>query len=76
MMRIAHKLVKIVFVYLRTTDISKGGSFYKVLEGDLEESRRCMWVVGEGVDLLKLKIVIPLGEWIFINEEHTLNKCC
>jgi hypothetical protein len=29
-------------------------------------------VVGEGVDLLKLKIVIPLGEWIFINEEHTL----
>ncbi len=29
-------------------------------------------MVGEGVDLLKLKIVIPLGEWIFINEEHTL----
>jgi hypothetical protein len=42
MMRIAHKLVKIVFVYLRTIGISKGGSFYKVLEGDLEESRGCM----------------------------------
>jgi hypothetical protein len=40
MMIITHKLVIIVSSYLRTINSSKGGSFYKVLERDLEESRR------------------------------------
>jgi hypothetical protein len=39
MIRIVHKLVITVFGYLRTINSSKGGSFYKVLEGDLEESK-------------------------------------
>lgn len=29
---------------------SKRGSFFLIFEGDLEESRGGMWVVGEGVD--------------------------
>jgi hypothetical protein len=39
MMKIAHKLVIIVSGSLRTIGSSKGGSFYKALEGDLEESK-------------------------------------
>jgi hypothetical protein len=39
MMRKAHKLIIIISSYLRTINSSKGGSFYKVLERDLEESR-------------------------------------
>jgi len=39
MMKIANKVVRIIFGYLRTISNSKGGSFYKVLEGDLEESK-------------------------------------
>jgi hypothetical protein len=39
MIRIADKVVTIVFGYLRMISNSKGGCFYKVLEGDLEESR-------------------------------------
>ncbi len=39
MMRIVDKVVRIIFGYLRTISSSKGGSFYKVLEGDLEESK-------------------------------------
>jgi len=39
MMRIVDKVVRIIFDYLRTISSSKGGSFYKVLEGDLEESK-------------------------------------
>jgi hypothetical protein len=39
MMRIADKVVRIIFGYLRTINSNKGGFFYKVLEGDLEESK-------------------------------------
>jgi len=39
MMRIADKVVRIIFGYLRMISSSKRGSFYKVLEGDLEESK-------------------------------------
>jgi hypothetical protein len=39
MIIIANKVVIIVFGYLRMISNSKGGSFYKVLEGNLEESR-------------------------------------
>ncbi len=39
MIRIADKVVVIVFGYLRIISNSKGGSFYKVIEGDLEQSR-------------------------------------
>jgi hypothetical protein len=39
MIRIADKVVIIVFGYLRMISNSKEGSFYKVLEGDLEENR-------------------------------------
>jgi 16S rRNA G1207 methylase RsmC len=39
MIRIADKLVIIVFGYLRMISNSKRGSIYKVLEGNLEESR-------------------------------------
>jgi hypothetical protein len=39
MMRIADKVVIIIFGYLRTINNNKGGSFYKVLEGNLEESK-------------------------------------
>jgi hypothetical protein len=49
MMRIAHKLVITTSSYLRTTSSCKGGFFYKALEGDLEENRGGVWVVG-GVD--------------------------
>jgi hypothetical protein len=50
MMRIAHKLIIIVFGYLRTINSSKGGSFFKLLEGDLEESRGGVRVVGNKID--------------------------
>jgi hypothetical protein len=50
MMRLAHKLVITISSYLRVINISKGGSFYKVLKGDLEESRGGVWMVGEGID--------------------------
>ncbi len=40
MMKIAHKLVIIVYSYLRIISSSTRGSFYKKLEGDLEESKR------------------------------------
>jgi hypothetical protein len=39
MIRIADKVVIIVFGYLRMISNSKGGSFYKAVKGDLEESR-------------------------------------
>jgi hypothetical protein len=39
MMRIVDKVVITIFGYLRTISNSKGGYFYKVLEGDLEESK-------------------------------------
>jgi hypothetical protein len=38
-MIIAHKLIIIVFRYLRTINNNKGGYFYKVFEVDLKESR-------------------------------------
>ncbi len=45
MIRIVDKVVIIVFGYLRMISNSKGGSFYKFLEGDLEESRlECYFV--------------------------------
>jgi hypothetical protein len=39
MMRIVDEVVITIFGYLRTISNSKGGYFYKVLEGDLEESK-------------------------------------
>jgi hypothetical protein len=39
MIRIVDKVVIIVFGYLRMISNSKKGSIYKVLEGNLEESR-------------------------------------
>jgi hypothetical protein len=39
MMRIADKVVITIFGYLRMINSSKGGSFYKKIEGDLEESK-------------------------------------
>ncbi len=39
MITIVDKVVIIVFGYLRMISKSKGGFFYKVLQGDLEESR-------------------------------------
>jgi hypothetical protein len=39
MIKIVDKVVIIVFGYLKMISNSKRGPFYKVLEGDLEESR-------------------------------------
>jgi hypothetical protein len=39
MMRIVDEVVISIFGYLRTINNSEGGYFYKVLEGDLEESK-------------------------------------
>jgi hypothetical protein len=38
MMRVVDKVVVTIFGYLRKINNSKGGSFYKVLESNLEES--------------------------------------